>query len=61
VGADLVGVGHAEAGVEGQGLLIVVPGGGRVAETAVGVPEAGVGAGLLVAVGDGDGDGDGCW
>ena len=59
VGADLVGFGQAEVGVEGQGVLVVLAGEGGVAEGAVGVAEAGVGAGLLVAVADVGGDGVG--
>src|SRR5947209_9213558 len=59
VDADLVGVGHAEVGEEGDGVLVVLAGAGGVAEGVVGVAEAGVGAGLLIVVADVDGDGEG--
>src|SRR2546429_10030546 len=59
VGADLVGLGCAEVGVEGQGLLVVVARAGEIVEAAVGAAEAGVGTGLLVAVADVGGDGEG--
>jgi hypothetical protein len=55
----LVGLRHAEVGVEGQGVLVVLAGAGRVVEGVVGAAEAGVGAGLLVTGADVDGDGEG--
>jgi hypothetical protein len=67
VGADLVCLGRAEVGVEGQGPVVVLARLVGVAGGTVGVAEAGVGAGLLVGVvgvgvgggvgGDGEGDG----
>jgi len=47
---DLVGLGQAEVGVEGQGVLVVLAGAGGVVEGVVRMTEAGVGAGLLVAI-----------
>jgi hypothetical protein len=59
VGADLVGFGHAQVGVEGEGVLVVVAGAGRVGQGVVRVAEAGVGTGLLVPVAEVGGDGEG--
>jgi hypothetical protein len=39
VGADLVGFGHAEVGIEVQGVLVVLAGLGGVAEGVVSVGE----------------------
>jgi hypothetical protein len=51
-GADVVGLGVAEFGVEGEGLLPVVAGLAGVAGGVEGVSEAVVGAGLLEFVAD---------
>src|SRR5450432_4611362 len=48
VGADLIGLGGAEADVEGKGFLPVAAGLVRIAVRVVGVSEAVVGARLLV-------------
>ena len=50
MGMDVVGVGDAEGGVEGEGVLPVVAGLVELAGGVVCVGEAVVGAGLLVAV-----------
>ena len=46
--SDLVGLGHAEVGVEGQGALIMAAGVARFVEGPMGVAETGLGAGLLI-------------
>jgi hypothetical protein len=53
----LVGFGHAEVGVEGERMPVVVAGASRFAEGVMDAAEAGVGAGVLVAGADGGGDG----
>jgi hypothetical protein len=59
LGTDLIGLGGAELGVEGEGLLPVVAGPAQVTGSVTGVAEAIVGAGLLVLVADLAGDGEG--
>jgi hypothetical protein len=59
MGADVVSGGLAEFGVEREGVLVVLLGGGGVGESGVGAGEAGVGAGLLVAGADGGGGAEG--
>src|SRR3954451_16219983 len=59
VGTDLVGLGSAEVGVKGHGLLVVLVGPGTVADGVVGVAEAGVGAGHLVPAANFGGEGEG--
>jgi hypothetical protein len=49
MGADLIGFGCAEVGVERQGVLVVLTGAGWVGQDVVNLAEAGVGSGLLVA------------
>lgn len=56
--AELLGLGHTEIGVEGQGALVVLACTGRMLESMMGVAEAGVSAGLLMAVADVGGDGE---
>jgi hypothetical protein len=53
---DLVGLRHAEVGVEGQSVQVVLASEGRVAECVVGVAETGMGAGLLRVGADVGGD-----
>ena len=54
---DVIGVWHPELGVDSPAALVVFAGPNELAERAVGVAHAGVGAGLLVASLGVDGEG----